>query len=132
MRDLINNDVWNDFESLFRPFDKNARTMRTDIKETEQHYELDIDMPGFDKDQINIELNKGYLTISAKKEDNQEESENSTYIRRERHFSAGRTYYVGDKIEEDKIKAKYKHGVLNVIVPKQQPKELPKHKIEID
>lgn len=132
MRDIINNEFWSDFDSLLRPFDKNARAMRTDIMEDDKKYEFDIDMPGFKKEEISIDINKGYLTVSAKKEEKQEQAEKDNYIKRERHFSAGRTYYVGEKVVETEIKAKYENGVLNIVVPKEQPKELPKHKIQID
>lgn len=133
MREILSGSVFDDFEDLFKPFDKNARSMRTDIKENDKQYEFDIDMPGFKKDEISIDLNEGYLTISAKKNVKQEEKEEKGgYLKRERYFSAGRSYYIGDKVLQDKIKAKYEDGVLNIIVPKEQPKELPKHKIEID
>ena len=132
MREIINNSVWGDFEDLFRPFDKNARGMRTDLKENEKQFEFDIDIPGFKKEEIEIDLKDGYLTVCAKREVNQEEKDQNSYIKRERHFSACRNYFVGDKIAEEEIKAKYENGVLNIIVPKQQPKELPKHKIQID
>lgn len=132
MRNLINGSILGDFEDLFKPVERFPKTMRTDIKETDKEYEFDIDMPGYKKDEINIDLNEGYLTISANKEVKEEANKNNNYIKRERHFSASRSYFVGDNIKEDDIKAKYENGVLNIVVPKEQPKELPKHKIKID
>ena len=132
MREILCGNVFDDLDDLFRPLDKNAKSMRTDIKETENQYEFEIDMPGFKKEEIALDLKDGYLNVSAKKEANEEKSENGGYIKRERHFSASRSYYVGNKIRQDDIKAKYENGVLNVIVPKEQPKEIEKHKIQID
>lgn len=138
MRDLWKNDEWdleNIFGDLFRPaqMEKRAMSMRTDIKENENSYELDIDMPGFDKNEINVTLENGYLNVSAKKEKTQEETQkDKNYIRRERYFSASRSYYVGDMVKDEDISAKYENGVLSLVVPKQKPKELESHKIKID
>lgn len=124
------------FDELFKPvyFDKHALNMKTDIKEDEHHFELDIDMPGLDKNNINVNLEKGYLNVSAKKEQHTEQGEpnKNNYVRRERSCEFSRSYYVGDKIKEDQIVAKYENGVLNLIVPKEEPKELPEHKIHIN
>lgn len=139
MRDMIKNDEWgfeDFFDDLFRPvqFDKRMMNMKTDVKEDENQYELDIDMPGFKKDEISVTLKNGYLSVAAKKEQKDEQAENGkkNYIRRERSYSASRSYYVGDKIKEEDIKAKYDNGVLSLVVPKQKPKELTTHKINID
>lgn len=138
MRDIINKDEVNMLEDvfgdLFRPYDRRAMQMKTDIKEDEKQYELDVEMPGFKKEEINIDLNDGYLTINAKREDKHEESNEhgKKFVRRERSYSASRSYYVGDKIKENDIKAKYENGVLSLIVPKEEPKKLPEHKIHID
>ena len=104
------------------------------IKEDEKQYELDVEMPGFKKEEINIDLNDGYLTINAKREDKHEENNEhgKKFVRRERSYFASRSYYVGDKIKENDIKAKYENGVLSLIVPKEEPKKLPEHKIHID
>ena len=138
MRDIINKDEVNMLEDvfgdLFRPYDRRAMSMKTDIKEDEKQYELDVEMPGFKKEEINIDLNDGYLTINAKREDRHEEGNEHSkkFVRRERSYSASRSYYVGDKIKENDIKAKYENGVLSLIVPKEEPKKLPEHKIHID
>ena len=138
MRDIINKDEVNMLEDvfgdLFRPYDRRAMQMKTDIKEDEKQYELDVEMPGFKKEEINIDLNDGYLTVNAKREDKHEEGNEHSkkFVRRERSYSASRSYYVGDKIKENDIKAKYENGVLSLIVPKEEPKKLPEHKIHID
>lgn len=134
----MRNDDWG-FEDLFdeilKPvnYEKRAMSMRTDVKENENQYELDIDMPGFKKDEINIELHDGYLNVSAKKEQTEEHGEKEkNYIRKERSFVASRNYFVGDKVKEDEISAKYENGVLSLVIPKEKPKELTSHKIKID
>ena len=107
-------------------YGKNAsRVMKTDIKENEGSYELDIDLPGFKKDEITAELKDGYLTVSAAKGLDQDEQEKETgrYIRRERYAGAcQRSYYVGEDITEEDIKAEFKHGILKLFVPKKEAK----------
>ena len=107
-------------------YGKNAsRVMKTDIKENEGSYELDIDLPGFKKDEVTAELNDGYLTVSAAKGLDQDEQEKETgkYIRRERYAGAcQRSYYVGEDITEEDIKAEFKHGILKLFVPKKEVK----------
>lgn len=140
MKDLIEkNDFYgiaDMFDDMFRPVfyeRKSAGLMKTDVKEDEKQIELDIDMPGYAKDQINVTLEKGYLQVSAKKEEyKSSDDKNKGYVRRERSFACQRTYYVGDKVKEDEIKAKYENGVLNLVIPKQLPKQEPQHKIKID
>ncbi len=93
--------------------------MRTDIKETENGYELEIDVPGFGKDELKISLEKGYLTVEAKKEEQNEEKK-ARYLRQERVYSScARSFYVGDHIAEADIKAGYDKGILTLSVPKQ-------------
>ena len=108
--------------------------MRTDIKETENGYQLDVEMPGFDKKDIKISLENGYLTVSAEKSSREEENKdkNEKYIRKECTVSCSRSYYVGDDIERENVKAKYDNGMLTLTVPKSQPKQLPSHNIEIE
>ena len=139
MRDMIKNDEWgieDIFDDLFRPmqFEKRAMSMKTDVKEDENQYELDIDMPGFKKEEINVTLKNGYLNVSAKNEHKDEHIEKNTknYIRRERSQIASRSYYVGDKIKDEDIKAKYDNGVLSLVIPKEKPKEITSHKINIE
>ena len=99
--------------------------MKTDVRETENSYELDIDLPGFKKDEVNVELKDGYLTVSAAKGlDKDEEDENGRFIRQERYAGAcSRSFYVGDIRPED-VQCKYESGVLKLTLPKQAPKAL--------
>ena len=117
------------FESLFRPFyfDSDGAFMKTDIMETEKNYVMDVEMPGFDKKDISLKFESGYVTISAKKEANESDAR---YIRKERAVSCSRSYYMGD-VDEKQIKARYENGVLTVTVPKEKPEEA-KHTIIID
>ena len=99
-----------------------SRLMKTDVRETEKTYELDIDLPGFKKDEIQIELKDGYLTVSAEKGlDKDEEDKKGKYIRKER--------YLGEEIREEEIKAKFENGILSVSIPKEEEKKVegPKH-----
>ena len=110
--------------------------MRTDIKETHGGYELTIDLPGFKKDDVQAELKDGYLTINAQTQgESEDKDEQGTYVRKER-FSGkcSRTFYVGDDVEEDDIKAKFEDGVLKIAVPKkqEQPKLEEKKTIAIE
>ena len=113
-------------------YGKNAsRVMKTDIKENEGSYELDIDLPGFKKDEITAELKDGYLTVSAEKGlDKDEEDKKGKYIRKERYAGAlSRTFYLGEEIREEEIKAKFENGILSVSIPKEEEKKVggPKH-----
>ena len=99
--------------------------MKTDVRETEAGYEVDIDLPGFKKDEINATLQNGYMTISAEKGLDKDEQEKDTgrYIRRERYAGAcSRSFYVGKDIKQDDIKAEFKHGILKLFVPKKEAK----------
>ena len=106
-------------------YGKNAsRVMKTDIKENEGSYELDIDLPGFKKDEITAELKDGYLTVSAAKGlDKDEEDKKGKYIRKERYAGAmQRSFYVGENLTQEDIKAKYENGILRLSVPKKEAK----------
>ena len=110
------------FDDVFAdPFfsEKENRIMRTDLKEKEGKYYLEIDIPGFDKEDIKIELQDGYLTISAEKDDEREDK-HAKYLKRER-FSGmcSRSYYVGDNVKEEDIKANFKNGILTIEFPKE-------------
>ncbi len=104
----------------------NARNiMKTDIKELDGGYELEIDLPGFAKEDVTAELKDGYLTVSAAKGLDQDEKEKKTgkYIRRERFAGAcQRSFYVGEDITEQDIKAEFKYGILKLFVPKKDAK----------
>ena len=99
--------------------------MKTDVKEKEGSFELAINLPGVKKEDIQAELKDGYLTISASHGTNKDEKdEEGRYIRRERYFgSASRSFYVGEEVTQDDIKAKYEDGVLKVDIPKVDPKK---------
>ena len=102
--------------------------MRTDVRETEDSYELDVDLPGFKKDEIDLDLQDGYLTIRAAKGlDKDEQDKKGKYIRQERYAGAlSRSFYVGDGVEPDQVSAKFEDGILRLTVPKAAKKELPK------
>ena len=104
--------------------------MKTDIRETDEGYELDIDLPGFKKDEIQAELKNGYLTVSgAKGLDKDEQNKKGEYIRRERYSgSMSRSFYVGEHLNEEDIKAKYEDGILKLSIPKKDVKELAQNK----
>ena len=101
---------------------KAKNMMKTDVKEHENGYEVDIDLPGFKKDELNLDLTDGYLTISASKGlDKDEEDKKGKYIRKERYAgSMSRSFYVGDGITEEDIKAKYENGILKLSNPKKE------------
>ena len=109
-------------------YGKHAKNMmKTDVKETDKGYEVAIDLPGFKKDELHLELNDGYLTISAEKGlDKDEKDKNDKYIRRERYAgSMSRTFYVGEGMKEEDIHAKYENGILSLEIPKETEKKVP-------
>ena len=115
-------DFWGRKNPLYG---KNAKNiMKTDIKEHDGGYELDIDLPGFKKDEITIDLDNGYLTISAAKGlDKDEQDKKGKYIRRERYAGAvQRSFYVGDAVTEEDVKAKFEDGILRLSIPKKDAK----------
>lgn len=103
-----------------------ANVMKTDVKETEQGYELDIDLPGYNKEDINAQLENGYLTINAAKDSNKDtKDENGKYIRRERYYgSMSRSFYVGEHVKEEDIHARFENGILKLSVPKEEPQKV--------
>ena len=137
-RNYVRDTFFDMFDDFFKPvfYDDSADSMRTDIKETENGYQLDVEMPGFDKKDIKIALENGYLTVSAQKSSKDEEgndkNKNERYIRKECTVSCSRSYYVGNDVEKENVKAKYENGMLTLNVPKSQPKQLPSHNIEIE
>ena len=98
--------------------------MKTDVKETEGSYELDIDLPGYKKEDVKAELKDGYLTISAATNtNNDQKDENGKYIRRERYYgNCSRSFYVGENITQEDIKARFEDGILKIVVPKKEAK----------
>ena len=124
------NDDWMNFgfpEVEKALYGKHAsHEMKTDVRETDSGYEVDIDLPGFKKDEINIQLDNGYLSISAAKGlDKDEQDKEGKYIRKERYAgSMSRSFYVGNAITQDDIKAKYESGILRLSVPKKAAEEI--------
>ena len=121
-------DDWMDFsfldidKALYGKHAKNE--MKTDVRETEDGYELDIDLPGFKKDEVTAQLDNGYLTIQASKGLVKEQKDKKgKYIRKERYAgSMSRSFYVGDAITEEDVHAKYEDGILKLSVPKKEAK----------
>ena len=131
-------DDWFDFPD-FRDLDRTERKlygrhadrlMKTDVHEMEDHYEVDIDLPGFKKEEITLELQNGYLTVSAAKGlDQDDKDKKGKLIRQERYAGAmQRSFYVGDELKEEDVKASFKHGVLSLELPKKQQPNLPEQK----
>ncbi|MBO4651183.1 MAG: Hsp20/alpha crystallin family protein [Clostridiales bacterium] len=115
MRELANVDR--------RLYGKNAsHIMKTDVKETDGTYELEVDLPGFKKDEINVKLEDGYMTISATKGlDTEKKDKHGKIIRQERYAGAmQRSFYVGDGVRTEDVKAKYEDGVLKLDIPKKE------------
>ena len=130
-------DVFDDFDRSFfrglnRPehvlYGKNAaHMMKTDVKETEEGFEVDVELPGFKKEEIKLELNNGYLTISTEK--SLEKESKGRIIRQERYAGTmQRSFYVGGSITEEDIKAKYENGVLSLTIPKKEARKAPEKK----
>ena len=100
-------------------------TMATDIFETKDGYEIEMDLPGFKKDEVKVELNNGYLTVSAAKglDEDDKDKETGKYIRRERYTgSCQRSFYVGEGVKQEDIKGEFKHGILKLVIPKKEEK----------
>ncbi len=135
----FNNREWKDMEKKLYGH-RAQNVMSTDIKETETGYEMEIDLPGFRKDEVSVELNEGYLTISAAKgldkneAESEEEAKKGNYIRRERYSGAcQRSFYVGEELTREDIKASFKHGILTLTIPKKEAKQVETKKyIEIE
>ena len=115
------------FEDMFRdPFfdERESRIMRTDIKEKGDKYIIDIDLPGYEKENIKIDVEDGYLTVHASSDSNKEEKEEGKLVRKERYVgSCSRSFYVGEDVKEDDIKATFRNGILKLEVPKKEEKK---------
>ena len=139
MPSIFGEDLFDDFMGYFPFFDDNTESnvekklygrrgknlMKTDIKETEGGYELEMDLPGFTKDEIKVSLENGYMTISAAKglDKDEQDKKSGRYIRKERYAgSCERSFYVGEDITEEDIKGEFKHGILKLFVPKKEAK----------
>ena len=141
MPSIFGESLFDDFDNLMNfsfpdvdktLYGKHAKNMmKTDVKEKDNGYEVAIDLPGFKKDEITAVLKDGYLTVSAEKGlDKDEEDKKGKYIRKERYAGAlSRTFYLGEEIREEEIKAKFENGILSVSIPKEEEKKVegPKH-----
>jgi len=119
------------FDEVFAdPFfnEKDAKIMKTDIKEKDDKYLLEVDVPGYDKENIKLELHEGYLTITAEK-DEEKEDKHAKYLRRERFTGmCSRSYYVGDNVREEDIRANFRNGILTIEFPKEAEKKVEEKK----
>ena len=143
MPSIFGENLFDDFfDDFARPYKvttgytQPANIMKTDVKETENAYEIDIDLPGFKKDEIQMELKDGVLTVSAAKGlDKDEEDKKGNYIRKERYAgSMSRSFYVGKHVTVEDVHPKYENGILSFSVPKEEakPVEEKKHYISIE
>ena len=124
----FNDEFWGKKNPLYGKHAQNM--MKTDIRETDGSYELDVDLPGFKKDEIKVQLKDGYLTLAAAKGlDKDEKDKEGNYIRRERYAGTlSRSFYVGDEVTQADIKARYEDGILRLSVPKKEKKAVENNK----
>ena len=130
-------EFFNGWDREFRNMDRQlygknaAREMKTDVHEHEDHFEVDIDLPGFKKEDVNLELQNGYLTVTATKGLNKDETtKKGRLIRQERYAGTmQRSFYVGDALTEEDITARLEHGVLSLSIPKKDERKLPEKKV---
>jgi HSP20 family protein len=117
--DNFYDDVF-DFGFPFKQMRKNNRLMNTDVKDLGKEYQLDIELPGYDKKDIHLELSNGYLTIHGGREEiKDEKNEDGKYVRRERYVGkCNRSFYVGDYLKEEDVRASFENGVLKIVIPK--------------
>ena len=122
MPSIFGENLFDDFMDFPFGGKKINTMMKTDIRDTDSTYELDIDMPGFKKEDIKAQLKDGYLTISASTSaNNDEQDKDGRYIRRERYAgSCSRSFYVGSDVKQEDIKAKFENGILKLTVPRQE------------
>ena len=133
-------DVFDDFDrSFFRGlgnvdhalYGKRAQNMmKTDVRETDEGYEVDVDLPGFKKDEIRLELNQGYLTISAEKTLKKDNEDTKGRILRQERYAGmmQRSFFVGEYLKEEDVKASYDSGVLHILIPKKEAHKAPEKK----
>ena len=123
-----NYDLFDVFDDFFKPmFFDESKELKTDIRENEKDYELELALPGYAKDEIKVSLEDGYLTVSAER--SKKEENGKRYLRREISESTSRSYYVGKDVTREQIKAKYNNGILCLTVPKSAPKQLKENNI---
>ena len=135
MPSIFGEDLFDDFmgypagrQAAANAYPQVKDMMKTDIRDVDGNYELEIDLPGFKKDEIQVQLKDGYLVLSAAKGlDKDEKDKEGNYIRRERYAgSMCRSFYVGDAVSEEDIHAKYEDGILKLSVPKKAPEKIEK------
>lgn len=133
MPSIFRENLFDDFMNFgFPEFDRHydraavQNLMRTDVREVGDNYEIDIELPGYKKEDVKVQLKEGYLTISAvKNADDGQKDDNGRYIRRERFSgSVSRQFYVGKNMTEEDIHAKFEDGVLKLTVPKEEHKKV--------
>jgi HSP20 family molecular chaperone IbpA len=131
-------DDWMDFPKMEFPdidrklYGKHASNMmKTDVHEHDNAYEMDIDLPGFKKEEIDLSLDNGYLIVSAAKGIDKESKDNKGKLIRQERYSGSmqRSFYIGDNVTEDEIKAKFENGVLRLNIPKKEAKKVPEKKL---
>ena len=133
MPSIFGENLFDDFMDDFM-MNRGARSvqnvMKTDIKETDDSYELKIEMPGYRKEDVKAQLKDGYLTISAETDNSSEEkNEEGKYIRRERYTGAvSRSFFVGKDLTEEDIRARFENGILHIALPKEAPKKIEENK----
>lgn len=129
-------DFFNDFFAApMKRVTYGSNSMRTDIKELDDSYELDVQLPGYNKEDVEVEIKNGYLTVRANHTENNEDKEDGKYIRKECYTgSCERSYYVGDKLTSDDVKANFANGVLQLTVPKEDklPEREQKQLVQIE
>lgn len=144
MPSIFGEDLFDDFDRMFMPSGfyrpdygfnqgngkKNKGLMKTDVKETNAGYQIDMDIPGYKKDEVSAKLENGYLTITASKNtENDKKDEEGHYIRKERFSgTCTRSFYIGENIKQEDIKASFHDGILTLNVPKEDPKKVEESK----
>ena len=122
------------FDDFFKGDDffsrRDVAIMKTDIKEKKDRFVIEVDLPGYEKENINLDLKDGYLQVSAKVEKEENSDENEKFVHKERFYGhCSRNFYVGDEIKEEDIHAEFKNGILRIEIPKkEEKKELPEVK----
>ncbi len=126
-----NFDLFDEFfnDDFFERKERNL--MKTDIKEHKDKYTVEIDLPGFKKEDIDLSLNNGYLNIHAKVEKKEDKEDEGKFLHRERFYGeCSRSFYIGDEVKEDDIQAEFKNGILQINVPKkEETKKIPERKL---
>ena len=117
------------FDDFFKDDDffsqRTNSLMKTDIKEKKDKYIVEMDLPGYNKENIDIELNNGYLTVTAKVNKENKEGEEERFVRQERFYGeCSRSFYVGNDVEKEDIEAEFKNGILKIDIPKKEEKKI--------